>query len=311
MSSQFLQDHAWQISYGPADDRLNGFYIPALQRSVRYDRSTGFFSSSALAVAAAGVAGLIANGGTMRLLTGAQLSQEDVKAIARGATLEALVAEKLIAALAQPVEDLLRRRLEILAWMVAQGTLQIRVVLPRGANGLPIPADQAQDYYHPKEGLFTDAAGNQVAFSGSINESLTGWQRNYEQFSVYFSWDASRPYLAQVAHRFNRVWEGREQDWIAFDIPQAARESLLHFVPATAPEYDPLAPPPVVVVPPSDLEARLQRERLIFQFIRDIPYFPDAEQLGAATCALTPWPHQIRVAQQIIGTYPRRYMLCD
>jgi len=55
----------------------------------------------------------------------------------------------------------------------------------------------------------------------------------------------------------------------------------------------------------------LQRERLIFQFIRDIPYFPDAEQLGAATCALTPWPHQIRVAQQIIGTYPRRYMLCD
>lgn len=306
-----LRDVEWQISYGPSDDRLNSFYIPALQRAVRYDRSTGFFSSSALAVAAAGVAGLIANGGTMRLLVGAQLSREDVDAIARGASLEGIVAEKLVVALDQPVEDLLRRRLEILAWMVAQGTLQIRVVLPREANGLPIPADRAQDYYHPKEGIFTDAEGNQVAFSGSINESMTGWQRNYEQFSVYFSWDTSRPYLRQVAIRFDRVWEGREPDWIAFDIPQAARDALLRFVPATAPEYDPLAPPVVSVGPSPDQEAKLCRERLIFQFIRDIPYFPNAQQLGAATCAITPWPHQMRVAQKIIDTYPKRYMLCD
>ncbi|NPV68434.1 MAG: DEAD/DEAH box helicase family protein [Anaerolineae bacterium] len=306
-----LREVEWQISYGPSDDRLNRFYIPALQRSVQYDRSTGFFSSSALAVAAAGVAGLIANGGRMRLLVGAQLSREDVEAVTRGAALEGIVAEKLIAALEEPVEDLLRRRLEILAWMIARGTLQIKVVLPRDAHGLPVPADQAQDYYHPKEGVFTDAAGNQVAFSGSINESMTGWQRNYEQFSVYFSWDSSQPYLRQVVHRFNNVWEGRERGWIAFDIPQAARQSLLRFVPANAPEHDPLAPPPVIAVPPPDLEAQLRRERLIFQFIRDIPYFPNAGQLGAATCTITPWPHQMRVAQQIIETYPRRYMLCD
>ena len=306
-----LRDVEWQISYGPSDDRLNSFYIPALQRAVRYDRSTGFFSSSALAVAAAGVAGLIANGGTMRLLVGAQLSREDVEAVERGASLEGIVAEKLIAALEGPVEDLLRRRLEILAWMIAQGTLQIRVVLPRDANGLPIPADWAQDYYHPKEGIFTDAEGNQVAFSGSINESMTGWQRNYEQFSVYFSWDSSQPYLRQVAYRFNRLWDGREEDWIAFDIPQAARQSLLRLVPASAPEHDPLAPPAIDIRPSPDQEAQLRRERLIFQFIRDIPYFPNAGQLGAATCAITPWPHQMRIAQQIIETFPKRYMLCD
>lgn len=305
-----LREVEWQISYGPVDDRLNSFYIPALQRCVKYDRSTGFFSSSSLAVAGAGVAGLVANGGTMRMLAGAQLSREDVDAIARGASLEGIVTEKLLAALDQPVEDLLRRRLEILAWMVAHGTLQIKVVLPRDANGLPIPAELSQDYYHPKEGLFTDTEGNQIAFSGSINESMTGWQRNYEQFSVYFSWDTSRPYLAQVAHRFNRVWEGREPDWIAFDIPQAARDALLRLVPANAPEHDPLAPP-VIIGPSPDHEARLRRERLMFQFIRDIPYFPNAQQLGAATCAITPWPHQMRVSQKIIDTYPKRYMLCS
>ena len=49
-----LRDHPFQISYGPTDDRLHDFYIPALSCSVRYDRMTGFFSSSALAIAAAG-----------------------------------------------------------------------------------------------------------------------------------------------------------------------------------------------------------------------------------------------------------------
>lgn len=67
-----LRDCKFQISYGPSDDRLNGFYIPALSSSVRYDRSAGFFTSTALAVAAAGVARLVANGGTMRLLVGAE-----------------------------------------------------------------------------------------------------------------------------------------------------------------------------------------------------------------------------------------------
>ena len=56
-----LRDHPFDISYGPADDRLNRFYIPALSCSVRYDRTAGFFCSSALAVAAAGVARLIRN----------------------------------------------------------------------------------------------------------------------------------------------------------------------------------------------------------------------------------------------------------
>ena len=61
-----LRSHDFQIAYGPNDDRLHDFYIPALELSVRYDRTAGFFSSSALAIAAAGVARLIANEGRMR-----------------------------------------------------------------------------------------------------------------------------------------------------------------------------------------------------------------------------------------------------
>jgi len=84
MADGRLSEWPFLIQYGHADDRLHDFYIPALERSVRYDRSTGYFSSSALAIAAAGVARFIRNGGKMRLLCGAQLSRDDVAAIKNG-----------------------------------------------------------------------------------------------------------------------------------------------------------------------------------------------------------------------------------
>jgi len=311
-----LKDHDFRISYGPADDRLHDFYIPALSASIRYDRTAGFFSSSALAVAAAGVARLIAHGGTMRLLVGAELSEADVHAIERGQALSDVVAERLVAALSEPEEKIMRRRLEVLAWMVATGRLQIRVVLPKGQDGRPLPASQAQDYYHPKEGLFTDRYGDQVAFSGSVNESAAGWQRNYEQFMVFRSWDASRPFLSQVALRFKRLWNGQEPNWIALEVPEAARQQLLKYRPTVAPTRDPLERVPKEKAV-AEAEERfvtadeLQRERVLFQFLRDAPYLLNARWLGAATSAVTPWPHQARIADTIIARFPERFLLCD
>jgi len=46
-----LRDLNLNISYGPTDDRLSSFFIPAMATSVRYERGPGYFSSSMLAVA--------------------------------------------------------------------------------------------------------------------------------------------------------------------------------------------------------------------------------------------------------------------
>ncbi|MDI3339530.1 MAG: helicase-related protein [Sphaerobacter sp.] len=313
-----LRDYAFQFFYGPADDRLHDFYIPALARSVRYDRATGFFSSSALAVAAAGIAHLIQNGGRMRLLVGASLDDEDVAAIERGYHLAERIREKFLTLLADPEDLLLRSRLEALAWMVAEGTLEIRVVLPVGPDGLPVPGDRAAPYFHTKEGVFTDAAGNQVAFSGSVNESATGWQHNYEQLLVFTSWDDSQRYLAGVVRRFERLWEGTERDWIALPIPEAVRERLIAF----RPEYPPTRDPLETAVPAGVADERAiyvveqprdddQRARILAQFLRDAPHLPGAGRLGAATAAIEPWPHQLRVSDAIVARFPERFLLAD
>ena len=66
----------------------------------------------------------------MRLLVGASLDEGDVEAIRKGHDLKERVTTRLLEHFPDPQDALLRERLEVLAWMVAEGTLEIRVVLP-------------------------------------------------------------------------------------------------------------------------------------------------------------------------------------
>lgn len=311
----FLRDHSLKIFYSPADDPLNNFYIPALSSSVRYDRSAGYFSSSALAVAAAGVARLIQNGGHMRLLVGADLNEQDVEAIQRGHDLKERLVQRMLERFPDPQDALMKERLEVLAWMIAEGTLEIKVVLPRDEHDLPLPASLTQDYYHAKLGIFTDAEGDQVGFSGSINESETAWRKNYEQLTVFFSWDSTASYLEQHKINFERLWNGKEQDWIALDIPDAIRGQLLKYRPSHPPQFDPLERRKEPALKVADqlpgLRTATLQERILFQFLRDAPYLPNAVELGARTSAIQAWPHQLRVARTIIERFPDRALLCD
>jgi len=312
-----LRDYPFKIFYSAADDRLHNFYIPALSVSLQYDRSAGFFSSSALAIAAAGVARLIQNGGRMRLLVGAQLSQDDVLAIEKGQDLRATVENRLLDIFKDPLDALMHQRLQVLAWMIADGTLAMKVVLPTDSFGRPLPTEPNAPYFHAKSGIFTDSAGNQVAFNGSVNESETAWQHNYEDFAVFTSWESSPAHLAEIQKRFDRLWTDEEPGWLALDIPAAARQKLLKYTPALAPLHDPLErqakPEPKITEtgPGFVTEADLQRERAVLRFLQDAPHLLNSQSLGAATSAITPWPHQTQVAQAIVTRYPERFLLCD
>ena len=91
--------------------------------------------------------------------------------------------ERLLDHFHDPQDALLRQRLEVLAWMVAEGTLEIKVVLPRDEHGLPIPAHLTQDYYHPKSGIFTDADGDRVGVYGQRQRIGNSVDKELREFS--------------------------------------------------------------------------------------------------------------------------------
>ncbi len=203
------------------DDILDGFYVEALKEAVKYDRIAGYFSSTSLAVAAEGVASFIVRRGKMRLIMSIHLSDEDYEAIEAGTKkAEEVVADMVVKDL-QDMEDEIRSdHVKALAWMVANGTLQIRLAITD------------KGIFHQKCGVLEDSEGNRISFSGSDNESATGWLGNVEEFKVFRSWDASESkYLDHDSARFENFWEGQAKRTRVIDVPTAIRDRLIELSP--------------------------------------------------------------------------------
>ena len=74
-----LTNRAWKRKYDSDTESLvKEFYEPALERAVRYDRATGFFSAKVMTPAMRGLEGLIRNQGRMRLIIGCTLGEAEV-----------------------------------------------------------------------------------------------------------------------------------------------------------------------------------------------------------------------------------------
>ena len=321
-----------------SDDLLEDFYVPALSRASSYDRIAGYFASSAFVSAAAGLARFVNGGGSMRMIVGAQLRESDCAALRGHADLDAVLAHRLAAATLSS-DDVERERLQVIAWMVREGRLEMRVGVACGSDGEPLAADDPDNdgrYFHIKTGILRDVDNDAVVFSGSINESSQGWSRNFEQFSVYMSWKAESwaDYGEPEVRQFERLWSGDAgAGWRIVTLPEAFKRRLLEFVsdhyeppgrdPAESSALEPvdLGPgedrgiprdraawvqPPQ---PPGDPISLSDADREVIDEIRNAPATKTG--VGLVSAVVEPWPHQLAIARRILDTWPRSYLLAD
>ncbi len=293
VSNGFRNLHELRADYSTSDDPVRNFYIPVLSQAVSLDRSAGYFTSHSLSVAARGLARLIQNGGRMRLLVGVELNEKDVKAVQQGAALSEISRRKLATIFEAPRDVIEQKRLEALSWMVAAGTMEIRVVLPRERAG----------YFHVKHGIATDRYGSRIAWQGSNNETHAGWVDNYEEFWVDGSWEGGKApgRVRSMALKFQRLWENRHPGWATLPIPEAARRQLLKYVPDQPPKRD----------PEEESAQNLHREAAIAAWLKDVPNMLGMEGRLGQTAIIQPWPHQHRVARKAVDTFPQRFLLAD
>jgi superfamily II DNA or RNA helicase len=295
-----LRDLDLRLGYDTADEALHDFYVPVLSRAVRYDRSVGFFRASALSVAARGMARFIAGGGTARFLIGAEILEAERDALIGATEIPLELAERLASGLVVDEDEIARRRLEVLAWLVQEERLEIRVAVAVDEHGAPVASGAAVPYFHEKIGILRDHRGDGVAFQGSVNESATGWAANFESFSVYRSWDASAAYFDQWATKFEVRWSGDVEGFKVFPLPDAVHRRLVELAPAVEPDFrDPAeAPPPAAAA-------------ALAQFLLAAPRLAGGQQLGEATSGVIPFPHQRKVVERLAGEYPRSWLVAD
>lgn len=314
------------LTYGAETDRLRGFFIPSLSRAVQYDRATGYFTSSALVSVARGLAQFLHNGGRMRLLAGAQLDDDDLRALEGHDPLDDVVARRLLADPIDGADIIAKHRLEVLAWMLKEDRLDIRIGVPVSADGRLLTRVESNQYFHKKTGILTDARGDRIAFSGSNNESHTGLERhgNLEEFAVYPSWreQSWEDYGKPTRERFERQWNDEEAGWRVVPLPEAVRAKVIEKVAHRTeppPAWDPADPPPdpedgTSVHATGDPSIRVHthdeaRKRL--RELRDAPKVDGGTGVGIVTAPVIPWPHQSRIAHRITRTFPRSYLLAD
>ncbi|HCG7747318.1 TPA: DEAD/DEAH box helicase family protein [Vibrio parahaemolyticus] len=313
-----LQDFQWELTYSTSDLKDDGtvvnilqdFYVPALQHSIKYDRVAGYFSSSSLAIASQGFSQFVNQGGKARFVVGADLDEDDAKAILDGD--QQRLTESLVKALGveNSWPEQTRRGIELLAWMVANGHLEVRVgVRKHKENGTPLPFDSTIDgYVHEKWALFSD--GEQSLYvSGSLNESKTALQINAENLELRRPWtnEENKAMVEKKAKSFELIWNGHHPAIKTYALPEAIRNDLVrlskrlrHLV-----EVDGSNKVEIQTDKPANIEL------LRWHIIKDAPLMRNGLFVGMETAPVEPWPHQRVVARRVLERWPANHMLCD
>lgn len=218
------------------DDIVNDFLCPCLNCAIEYKRAVGFFSSSSFALSARGIAGLVKNGGRMKLVTSPILQKKDFEVIdqfySNDKELESILFNSIID-IDMIQDEFVKDHYRALAWMLANDKLEIRLALPEIKNGL----------FHLKIGIITDNEGNSVSYSGSVNESAQAWNYNVEEFKVFRSWpnELEKEFYNIDSNYFEKLWDPNKSKDLGVrtvSLPQALKEKIISEAPREFPNIE-------------------------------------------------------------------------
>lgn len=221
-----LPDISLRLSYRTGRDHLiRDFFNPCLEAAVLYRRAAGYFTSAGLALAARGVASLASRGGKMRLVVSPYLEPDDVEALQIAANHPAEALRAIVARSLADIEDALSKdRLNALAWLAAAGLLEIKLAIRLDPQGR-----FSRGLFHEKAGVFTDSAGNHVAFSGSSNETAGGLVENFESLKVFCSWRDPEGRVQEEIENFEALWRDATPGLRVIEFSAAGKELLARF----------------------------------------------------------------------------------
>lgn len=228
-----LRNHHIKSEYRSLiDNVIQDFYLPLLHEANLYKRAVGFFSSSSLVEISKGIGDMAKKGGKIEIIASPYLSDDDINAIKTGyENRNNIIEQALLRQLSDDHTDYYSmERLNLLANLIADGVMDIRIAYTDNNRELGM--------YHEKMGIIEDSDGNHVAFSGSMNESMTAMAINYETIDVFCDWkgeEADRVRLKDNA--FYSMWNNIEPSLQVLEFPKIS-EALIDKYRRKEPNFD-------------------------------------------------------------------------
>jgi superfamily II DNA or RNA helicase len=211
-----LQLNTYKPTYDSFIDLpIEHFFVPSLEQSVEYNRAVGYFSSAILTVLSEAFTNFAERGGKMNLICSPILTAGDA------VTFEEISKTKLLESLNRTLDQLdsdglIQQPLNLMSGLITKGCLSVKFA---------VPYDPSAGIFHQKIGIFKDGTGSEVGFSGSNNESLSGWMemKNSESFSVYTSWRDSNDLerVQDIDQRFKKMWSNQYRGFDVLDFSKS------------------------------------------------------------------------------------------
>lgn len=194
-----LTDCHFKYDYYSGNHEPKEFFTEALIESKSFDLGLGFFSSSAINSLANGFALFIAQGGKMRVIINDVLTKADKPAISQGQKeeVEDALCKRIITDIEKMRETFSRSNelfFRCFSYLVSIGRMEFIATLS-SKGGMT----------HDKYGIFTDEAGNKVAFIGSVNFTRTALEQNAESLTTFTSWEDARR-VDNYQKKFDECW---------------------------------------------------------------------------------------------------------
>jgi len=202
-----------------SDDEPLEFYLNGLNNSTSIDLLLGYFSSAAINVLSLGFAKFIHKGGVLKLVVNNILSEQDKDAIKIGQEGEAPILDlRDIKKLKASLDDYGSHFFQCLSYLISKDRIQIKVVTPKGRNGI----------VHYKSGSFSDGH-DVIGFKASCNFTAFGLLENLEELDAFLSWENSRSskMIARQKKDFEDIFSGKSEivNYLSIDEVKVAIKS--------------------------------------------------------------------------------------
>lgn len=179
------------------DEIISSFYIPLLTISKEYWRYTAYFNCDILKQYSTGIANIYKNNGQIKFVFSQKVDSQTLLKVQEGYRNKAKFLPEL------KEEDVLDDvNIANLSYLISIGLVETKLCF------------MDEGFMHIKSGFFVDEAGNEIYFTGSANETNNGLINNWDNFTVYFSYDDNNPSYKKLAldniDFLKRVWNNDE-----------------------------------------------------------------------------------------------------
>ena len=195
------------------DNIITDFFIPCLSNCIQYDRAIEYVTLQGLSTLSLGFHNSTPSA-RIRMITGHQFKISDLNAMSR------LFSNNGNTRINFNPELIRDAKLEVIRKLITTGNLMIKVGIPSSEN--------VDGSFSEKIGIFQDANGDSVAFSGTSNVSFDTNSRNFESVDVFTSWnDKTRVEIKK--EDFEDLWSNETKSVSIYDFEYAEKHNLLKY----------------------------------------------------------------------------------